>query len=303
MTEKNSPMVSIFLTTYRNFTGIYRTLDSVFAQRNVQIELVVSDDGSPNWDEHKDDIVEYIEKNKSEEICSVVINHLPENKGTVKNCNSALELCQGKYMKGLGPGDELAQSEALAEWVSVAEKLEADVVFCPLARIDINTGEQIGVSPSYEGVKALAKLSQEDLLNRLCLSNCFSSLGMLIKRDVLKSFGGFDERYKFVEDWSFGLKLLKNKCRLELYPKAMINYETGGISSGMTPLAKAYYQDMKNTIKYEIKPYDRWRAFVSSRYNGYFFYKNKNDKMSKLKTILFSDVRLWNLRYKIIRNW
>lgn len=303
MTEKATPCVSIFLTTYMKFAGIYKTLDSIFAQKNVVIELIVSDDGSPNWSEYEEDIVSYIEKKRSQWICNVVINHLPENLGTVKNCNSALKLCNGKYVKGLGPGDEFVDAQSLQEWVCVAEKLDADVVFCPLMRTDINSGEIVGVTPSYEGVNALAKLNKEELLKRLCLSNCFSSLGMLIKKQTLINLGGFDERYKFVEDWSFGLKLLKNNCKLELYSKAMIKYETGGISSGMTPLAKAYYKDMKKTIALEIKPYDKWRAFVSSRYNGYFFYKNKSDKVARLKTLLYSDVRLWNIKYKIIRNW
>lgn len=295
--------VSIFLTTYVNFDGIYRTLDSVFCQNYGSIELIISDDGSPNWEEEKEEILAYIEKNKSPEICNIIINHLPENKGTVINCNSAISLSQGKYVKGLGPGDEFDSKDSLREWIEFAEMTNADVVFCPLKKFDRNTGKELGVTPSYEGIKALGKMSNEDLLNRLCLSNCFSSLGMLIKTQCLKKIGGFDERYKFVEDWSFGLKVLKNNFRFKLFPKAMIKYETGGISSGRTPLAKAYYKDMKNTIKYEIKPHGRWRAFISSRYNGYFFYKNRNDKISKMKTMLFIDVRIWNLYYKIIRNW
>lgn len=43
--------ISLIVLTYRFFSGIYNTLDSIFEQDYPSIELIISDDGSPDSDE------------------------------------------------------------------------------------------------------------------------------------------------------------------------------------------------------------------------------------------------------------
>ena len=45
----NMPLVTIILMTYKKFDNIFKALDSVFCQTYSNIELIVTDDGSPNF--------------------------------------------------------------------------------------------------------------------------------------------------------------------------------------------------------------------------------------------------------------
>jgi len=56
------PIVTVKILTYNNFDYLEQTIESVFSQDYPNIELIVSDDGSLNYD------LEYIEKLISENL-------------------------------------------------------------------------------------------------------------------------------------------------------------------------------------------------------------------------------------------
>ena len=101
-------LISFIILTYRNFDGIYDTLDSVFKQDYPMIEIIISDDASPNASEELPKIREYIDLHKGDNITNVIINAIKENGGTVKNMNQALKLANGEYIKDLGAEDNPA---------------------------------------------------------------------------------------------------------------------------------------------------------------------------------------------------
>ena len=76
-------LISFVILTYRNYEGIYDNLDSVFKQDYPFIELIISDDGSPNARQFLPDIESYIEEHKRENIVNVIILTSAENRGTV----------------------------------------------------------------------------------------------------------------------------------------------------------------------------------------------------------------------------
>ena len=58
----NTPLFTIILVLYKKFDNVYQALDSVFCQTYQNIELIVTDDGSPNFPIKE--INEYILLNK-----------------------------------------------------------------------------------------------------------------------------------------------------------------------------------------------------------------------------------------------
>ena len=113
----NDKLFSICVLTYRNFDGIYETLDSIFNQDYSQIELIIADDGSPNYFEEIELIRKYIEENRTNNIKNVVYLHLDENQGTVRNCNNALAKSNGEYIKLFGGGDIFTSPRSISEYV------------------------------------------------------------------------------------------------------------------------------------------------------------------------------------------
>ena len=85
-------LISQIILSYRNLPGIYETLDSVLMQDYPYIEIVISDDGSPEFEDEIPKIKRYVQEHKKENIKNLVMNAIAVNGGTVKNINSALYL-------------------------------------------------------------------------------------------------------------------------------------------------------------------------------------------------------------------
>ncbi len=73
-------LVSVIILSYKQFAYIYETIDSVLMQDYPAIEIVIADDGSPNFPQNE--IVSYIEKNKRDNIQGYTLLHDGVNVGT-----------------------------------------------------------------------------------------------------------------------------------------------------------------------------------------------------------------------------
>ena len=80
--KKEFPLVTVEMLTYKKFDYLEASLNSVFAQDYPNIEIIISDDGSPNF--YKEYIENIINK-KTNNIKNVQIIHHEVNLGTVKN--------------------------------------------------------------------------------------------------------------------------------------------------------------------------------------------------------------------------
>lgn len=100
------------------------TLRSVVMQRECSFEVIISDDGSENFDET---IVHDFMR-----ACAFsdyrVITH-GENQGTVKNLLDAVVAARGRYIKPISPGDYLYDATTLRDVLSFMEQQEAKIVF------------------------------------------------------------------------------------------------------------------------------------------------------------------------------
>ncbi|WP_133964871.1 glycosyltransferase [Eubacterium limosum] len=74
--------VTCIVLSYNNIEFIYEAINSVLLQDYMNIELIISDDGSENFD--VGEIKNYVEKNKGENIEKLIVNKNVVNIGTVK---------------------------------------------------------------------------------------------------------------------------------------------------------------------------------------------------------------------------
>lgn len=87
---------------------LFATLRSVLLQRNVSFEIIVADDGSPDF--YEADIRAMLEG-----VADYQIVAHAENQGTVKNLLDAVTVARGKYIKPISPGDYLYDGDTLAQ--------------------------------------------------------------------------------------------------------------------------------------------------------------------------------------------
>ena len=68
-----NPLISIIIVSYNNYKYIYNAIDSVLSQDYPNIELIISNDASPDFD--KIAIEKYLKKNSKKNIKNIIINN------------------------------------------------------------------------------------------------------------------------------------------------------------------------------------------------------------------------------------
>lgn len=105
--------MSVIVAAYNPvYEKMILTIDSIICQKDVNIELIVTDDGSEN--NYFDEIKEHL-RNKGV-INFELIEH-KENQGTVLNVYDGVIKSGCKFVKIISPGDILASDDVLYEWI------------------------------------------------------------------------------------------------------------------------------------------------------------------------------------------
>lgn len=114
----------IVVTYHPSREKLLTTLNSIVRQQGVSFEIVIADDGSPDFFEQ--DIRAFMDDRHFENYR--IIAH-EQNQGTVQNMLDAVNVAQGKYIKPISPGDDLYDSQTLRDVFMQMEKLQAKAVF------------------------------------------------------------------------------------------------------------------------------------------------------------------------------
>ncbi len=105
--------ISVIILTYNpDLDKLIKTLETILIQKDVDLEIIVADDGSK--------INRFIEVELYFEKKNFKHYHLisnKENKGTVYNLYSALQEAKGNYVKTISPGDMLCKERVLRNWI------------------------------------------------------------------------------------------------------------------------------------------------------------------------------------------
>lgn len=102
--SKQIPLVSIIVLTYLQRHILNDCIDSILSQDYPNIELIICDDCSADFD--CDEVYQYIEQNKKSNISNIVIYKHADNVGTVMNAQKGVELSSGEFFK-LHAGDDM----------------------------------------------------------------------------------------------------------------------------------------------------------------------------------------------------
>ena len=117
--------ISVLVITYNpDLIKLKSTLFSILIQKNVNLEIIIADDGSKN--NHFPEIEEYFRKNEFENFKLIGDEN---NQGTVKNVIKGMEKVRGRYVKLISPGDFLYNEKTLELIVEEIKKSEAIMYF------------------------------------------------------------------------------------------------------------------------------------------------------------------------------
>lgn len=261
-----SKLLTFCILTYRNFDGIFDTLSSLFEQDYPQIELIISDDGSPNYGEHIDGIKQFVEENKKSNIIDVRYNRMDPNVGTVKHLNAVFSMARGEYIKDLGAGDTLNCQDALTKYVNYLEQNDCDICFARMRGVRPNGEHIFHLAACEDNYDLLRSLTVEQTLNRLFARNFLPAPAWCAKKELFEKYGYYSENTKLIEDYPFWIRLCRQGVHFGYMDDRLIDYHLDGVSSGGF-YSEKFMDDMVAIYQNCIFPYDRRFGIMQPFYN------------------------------------
>ncbi len=220
-------LVSVIVVAYRSADTIAETLESIKNQTYEDIELIISDDCSP--DETVTVARQWIAENQGAfRACGLVTTK--QNTGIPGNINRALRHVNGAYVKILAADDRMAP-DAVAEYVRFCE---ANPEALPIARVKLFSEGETAASSVRAYCDRCWELAQKDYKEqyRMLLKQNWivAPAASFYPMEALRRLGGYDERYRWFEDYPMNLTLMHEGYRWGFIDKELVDYRISGQS-------------------------------------------------------------------------
>lgn len=286
-------LVSVIISSYNSSPFIIETLDSVAAQTWKDLELIITDDCS--GDETVKLCTLWLSEHRSRFVNAQLLT-ATKNGGVSANANRGLHAAQGEWIKFLAADDILKPCCIEDNFTWVSSNPEVKVLF---SRIDVfrNTFQQANFiktvpgSPFDDKGILYASRGARSQYNMLLMGDRIHfSPSLFINRKTLLTIGGFDERFRLLEDYPLWLNLTKNGFRLNFMDKSTVCYRQHDKAINNTTISflvsPNYFrtEDFRRLYIYPFLPADirfdqKYTWYVSQIFRNGFL--NRNNKTNR----------------------
>ena len=219
------PKVSIVIPAYNQIEYTYTCLTSIIENsKGCEYEVILADDLSTDATK---DIHKYVE--------NIVISRPTSNQGFLRNCNLAASKARGEYILFLNNDTKVCEN-----WLSsLIDLIESDesigMVGSKLVYPDGRLQEAGGIVWSDGSAWNYGRMDDPDKCqyNYVKEVDYISGAAIMIRADLWKSIGGFDDRYApaYCEDSDLAFEVRKAGYKVMYQPESVvIHFE--GISNG-----------------------------------------------------------------------
>jgi len=306
--EINRPLVSVIVVTYNSSNHILETLESIKNQTYTNLEIIITDDCSTdrtisitnNW----------LESNKKIKKVTKVITS-SKNTGTPENCNRGFEFASGKWVKTIS-GDDTLEINCIEKFVDFTNYNECEIIFSKINLIKGNRKIKNISNTSFFNLNA------KDQLKKILSNDSYLfAPAVFIKKDLISRLGGFNSKYKIIEDLPFWIKSAQNGTTFFLINDHLVNYrinESNVSKSNSTRFINMkFYNEYKIIFKELILPELTVRRMYTTilNYKKYFFFTdliilagNKNSGITNFLKLFLVKVTFFNFKkiFKTIIN-
>jgi glycosyltransferase involved in cell wall biosynthesis len=213
MSENRNPKLSVVLPAFNAEKTIGRAIESVLQQKYYDFELIVIDDGST------DETGRRIEAFRD---ARIRVHRFEKNKGLIAGLNKGLELARGHYIARQDADDQSVPQRFARQVVALDKNLNLGVVGSCM-RLRNSENRLCGVY-SYPSKPALAKW-------QVLFKTPVAHSTVMLRRSVIERVGGYDQSYKFAEDYELWTRISEVSSILSLKEKLVYyNIGNGGVS-------------------------------------------------------------------------
>ena len=246
--------ISVVLITYKEFSYVFETLDSIFMQDYPAIEIVLADDGSPAFPE--EELREYIESHKKENIVGYVFAHSDENIGTVKNINKGIRLASGSFIKIIAGDDAYYDEHVFSAQMAcfdadpslmivTGRTCECDPEMNPIYKEQVeNTNKALPTIFSMEPKAYFDRCRKEHLFPLV-------TQALLVRKEFFEQYGYYDERYRLLEDPPMEKRIIINRVPVCAADCTVVKHRASvGVSANEQFFAKKQSQHFLDLVNY-----------------------------------------------------
>jgi len=224
-----STLVTLVVVTYNSAEYVLDALESVSNQTWDDIELIITDDCS--GDDTLRICREWLEQNRERFVRSELISS-ELNTGVSANANRGLRKAKGEWI-GFLAGDDSLKPGCVTdnmEWISGHPEIRVLFSYVDVYQDKFEDRFLLQTTPSnpynVQGIMAPGRSADSQYRMMLRSDRINYTPSAWLHRDTLLSVGGFDERFKMLEDYPLWLNLTKNGHRLYFMDKSTVNYRT-----------------------------------------------------------------------------
>jgi len=195
-------LLSVIIPAYNAENYIKESVDSAITQTYKNIEIIVVNDGST--DSTPNILNQYGKKIR-------VIHQ--SNRGRSAANNTGILKANGEWIAFLDADDTWLENK-------VSNQMEA----CRNYSISHSDSICVGEKLEKEIIRStISPLHSGKVLKKLLVENFITKSTVMVKREVLQKYGGFDESYECVIDWPLWLKICYDN-ELGYLSKALVRY-------------------------------------------------------------------------------
>lgn len=296
-TSGKCPSFSIVVLCYQNKGFLWGMLDSICQQDYPNIELIVSDDGSDDFDAQA--VEQYIEENKGENIRKVTVRRNAENMGTVRHVHTVIAQVQSEYLAFSAADDRFCGKTAISAYVKAfAENPDRGWIVARSCITSADYKKTIYTTPTERDIPYFQQGDPIRLYSRWSRRGLAIPCSMAFRKSAIEAVGGIDLSFRFLEDWPLVLKLLRNGYMPVFLNQVTAIHSAGGVTNtsvfGMG-VRKGFLEDKIRLLETETeahmdlltqedqKAYRQYKREIMQR--QYFFGVELPETQGKLRKI------------------
>ena len=238
-------VISVVVLTYNSdLKKLFATLRSIICQKKVCFEVIITDDGTKQFDENM--VIDFFEKNN---FSQYKILQSTENVGIVKNYIRGLEVAKGEWIYGISPGDMLYDPDVLFDFLQFARTSNADFCFGNPQYYSLNDSQIITYNlktPSYPKLYKKGKYKTSFKLRGILTGQNILGAAYFRKRKLMLDYlHQIEGKIKYLEDRPTAALCILDGHNLFYYDRDCIWYEFGtGVSTSVSSISPRIQNDI-----------------------------------------------------------
>ena len=219
-----SPKITVLMSVYNGEQHLREAVDSILDQTCQDFEFVIINDAS---NDRTKEILDSYQDPK------IIIIHNQKNLGLTKSLNIGLKKARGTYVARMDADD-----------ISLPNRLKKQEEFLNTHTDTVCVGGEtivIDESGKEHGVKKF--LDNPDLIRfKMTVANQMAHPTVMFRKTTIMKNGGYDENFKYVQDFELWSKLLRGKYRFSNIPEPILlyRYHAFSITQGASSKNPAY---------------------------------------------------------------